>query len=421
MMTFLLHVQTTRDRGFRVAFLLLLSLFLQPALLLAGDWPNIHGPNRDGIAVGETLFDTWPGRTPEERWRIRGGEGFGGLSIAGDTAILFHRVGGNQRVQALDPATGKTKWQRDYPTRYRGGLEPDGGSRTNPVIAGGRVFVYDPEGKLHALDLASGRKLWSRSLEKDTRAPEGYFGAGAHPMFGGGVIMVNVGGRDAGIAGLDPATGKTKWVATDQRASYASGVMRGRQAIWITRLSCVGLDAATGRIAWEIPFGMRGPTVNAAIPLVRDDKLFLTASYRVGGQLHDLSAGTPRKIWANDTSLSAQYNTPVWIDGYLYGTHGREDHGSGEFRCVEAATGKVMWTEPGSGMQFVIAAGDKLLLWKIDGTLSLAKANPKRFELLQRANITGNLSRSTPSLANGRLFVRATPGPVVCLQVGPSK
>jgi len=409
-------------------------VFLVPFLLLtaapeatAGDWPHIHGPDRDGQAQGEKLDQRWLTRPsepgPKRLWSMRSGEGFAGVSVAGDTAILFHRVGGNQRMQALKAATGDTIWQTDFATDYRGGIEPDGGARSTPVIdaKGRRVFVLGPAGKVHAVDFNTGRKLWTRDLEKETRAPGGFFGAGSHPVLAKGNLLVNIGGRDAGIVALDPATGKTKWSATDERASYSGATLYKDQAIVITRMQCLALDPATGAVAWTVPFGMRGPTVNAAIPLVKDNTLFISASYRVGGKAFDISGPRPRELWANDASLSAQYTTPVVVGGHLYGTHGREDMATGELRCVELATGKVKWREPGAGMQFVIAAGDLLLLWKIDGNLTLIKANPERYQQLQRANITGNLSRSTPSLSNGRLFVRATPGPLVCLQVGETK
>jgi len=407
-----------------LAFLLPLLLLAPAPNATAGDWPHIHGPNRDGQAQGEKLDTTWLNRPsqpgPKQLWTIRSGEGFSGISVAGDTAILFHRVGGNQRMQALNPATGDTRWQTDFPTDYRGGIEPDGGARSTPVIdaATKRVFVLGPAGNLHAVDLATGRKIWTRALQADTRALEGFFGAGSHPLLAGGRLLVNIGGRDAGIVALDPANGKTIWSATDERASYSGGTLHKDKAIVITRMKCLSIDPASGAVGWEFPFGMRGSTVNAAIPLVQDNTLFVSASYRVGAKAFDISGPRPRELWANDSSLSAQYTTPVIVDGHLYGTHGREDRGSGELRCVELATGKVKWTQPGAGMQFVIAAGDLLLLWKIDGNLTLIRANSERYEQLQRANITGNLSRSTPSLSNGRLFVRATPGPLVCLEVG---
>ena len=44
----------------RIAFILFLLIFSMPAAAPAGDWPQILGPNRDGIAVDERIAAKWP-------------------------------------------------------------------------------------------------------------------------------------------------------------------------------------------------------------------------------------------------------------------------------------------------------------------------------------------------------------------------
>src|SRR5262249_1250551 len=142
--------------------------------------------------------------------------------------------------------------------------------------------------------------------------------------------------------------------------------------IFVTRLNCVGIDPQTGNVRFSFPFGKRGPTVNAATPLVFDDQLFLSASYGIGALLAKVSPTGEKTIWQNDDTMSSQYTTCVFVDGFLYGTHGREDVGDGELRCIEAKSGRVCWSVPNFGIANPILAGDKLLLLKIDGNLALA-------------------------------------------------
>jgi hypothetical protein len=187
-----------------------------------------------------------------------------------------------------------------------------------------------------------------------------------------------VGGPKAGIVAIDPATGKTLWQATDEDASYSSPtsiLANGQErALFVTRLNCVLVDPRTGQATNLFPFGKRGPTVNAATPLVFNDQLFLTASYGVGATLASIHGNAAKTIWSSDDAMSSQYSTPVVHNGSLYGIHGREDVGVAELRCVEAATGRVRWKNAGFGVAHIILAGDKLILQKADGHLALAAA-----------------------------------------------
>ena len=57
----------------RVAIVLLISL--QTTCVSAGDWPQILGPNRDGIA-DESLTVSWPEKGPVEVWSAEVGTRF---------------------------------------------------------------------------------------------------------------------------------------------------------------------------------------------------------------------------------------------------------------------------------------------------------------------------------------------------------
>jgi outer membrane protein assembly factor BamB len=397
-------------------------LTLLPAL--AGDWPQILGPDRNGQAAGEKLLERWPASGPKVVWRYPLGSGFAGAAAAGGRVVVFHRSAASERIESLDATSGKSLWKADFPASYRGGVNPDQGPRCVPLIGGDSVFAFGAAGDLYAVALVSGKKLWTRALYVDYSGDEGYFGAGSTPILLGGKLLVNVGGKKAGIVALDPATGKTLWQASDEVASYsspaavqASGM---EHAIFVTRMNCVLVEPASGKVTPLFPFGKRGPTVNAATPLLIGGTLFTTASYGVGAYFSSLDGSGAKKIWANDETLSSQYSTPVEHDGYLYGNHGREDIGVAELRCVEAATGKVRWSQPDFGVAHAILADGKLLLQTADGKLVLAAADPTKYRELANARIANQPARALPALAGGRLYVRTGEGggEVICLQVG---
>ena len=413
----------TPTRWISVAFLLA-SAVLVSSNSMAGDWPQILGPARSGTAASEKLPEKWPPGGPKKLWAAKLGSGYAGPAVVGDQAIVFHRMEDKEVVESFDARTGRSQWKTSFPALYRGGIDPDIGPRCVPVVAGDSVFVFGAAGDLHAVSLTTGKARWSRSLYADYKGDEGYFGAGSTPLVIGGKVLVNVGGRGAGIVALEAATGKTVWKATDEAASYSSPVkvtVGGQeQALFITRMNCVLANPESGNVQTLFPFGKRGPTVNAATPLVFGNNLFVTASYGVGGKMCVLEGSGTKQQWADDETLSSQYATPVQQNGFLYGTHGREDQGVAELRCVEAATGKVKWAEKDFGVAHVILADGKLLLLKVDGHLILAAAVPEQFKQLASAEVPGDITRALPALSNGRLYIRTGSGggELVCLSVG---
>ena len=402
-----------------------LSTLLLP-LAASADWPQILGPQRNGQAAGETLLDQWPEAGPKKLWSQKLGEGYAGPAVAGDRVVVFHRVDNSERVQAFDAATGRSLWKTDFSASYSGGYNPDRGPRCVPLIHKNRVYVFGAAGDLHAVDLADGRKVWSYAAYEKLSGLEGYFGAGSTPIVADEKLLVNVGGRNgAGLAAFSLKDGKLLWKVSDENASYSSPTqvtIDGQQhVIFVTRMNAVSVDPKTGAERFRFPFGQRGPTVNAATPLVfNKNLLFVTASYRVGGKLARIDKQGAKEVWADDETLSSQYATAVYHRGHLYGCHGREDIGVAAFRCVEAATGKVKWSEEGVGVANVILAGDRMLLLTHRGELMLAEASPEKFRKLAATRVASEVTRALPALSGGKLYLRSngSDNQLVCLQVG---
>jgi outer membrane protein assembly factor BamB len=396
------------------------------SLASAGDWPQILGPHRNGQAENETLLTSWPAAGPAVLWRHQIGAGFAGPAVVGQEVYVFHRVGEFERLEMLNAATGQVAWKADFSASYQGGINPDNGPRCVPLVHGENVYVFGAAGDLSCVARNSGSKKWSRATRTEFQAAEGYFGFGNAPIVVGQVLLANVGGApDAGIVAFSMQTGETVWKATKEQASYAAptqAVLDGKlHAVFVTRYNALAIDPDTGAVRFQFPFGQRGPTVNAATPLVFDNQLFLSSNYGIGSVLAKIDSAKPEVVWSSDEALSSQYNTAVYCRDYLYGIHGREDVGRAELRCVEARTGKVAWSVPGFGVAHLILADDKLLVLKVDGTLLLAKPNAMRFTQLAEAHVSENTTRALPALSAGRFYFRDSDGEqgtLTCLVVG---
>ncbi len=350
------------------------------------------------------------------------GHGYAGVAVSDGVAVLFHRIKNEEVASAFEAATGKPLWNVGFPTQYSSGIAPDDGPRCVPLVYQGRVYLFGAQGDMHCVSLKEGKKIWSRRLARDYDAPEGYFGWGGAPIIVGDRLIANIGGRNgAGIVAVSLDEGKTLWKSGDEGASYSaptSATVDGvEHTIFATRLKLLSLDASTGQVRWQIPFGKRGPTVNAATPLVIDGCVFASASYGVGAVYAKIGKTEVKKIWESDDVMSSQYSTCAYHDGHLYGLDGRQDQGVARLRCFEPKTGKVQWTESDFGAANLILAGDKLLILKIDGTLVLASATPDKYKQLAATQILPGTCQPLPALAGGLLYARDDQT-LVCLQVG---
>jgi outer membrane protein assembly factor BamB len=379
-------------------------------LASAADWPQFLGPARNGISPETGLLSAWPKAGPPQLWEKSIGEGFSGPVVVGERLILFHRVGDNDVVVCLDPANGKEQWQFAYPTQFRDDFGKGDGPRSTPVIAGDHVYTLGAEGQLHCLELKTGKKIWDRSLQTEYSAPKGFFGVATSPLVEGNLLLVNVGGKEAGIVAFDKDTGREVWKATKDAASYSSPVAAtldgARTVIFFTREGIVLLDPQNGRVRYSKRWRSRmNASVNAATPLVADDSVFISSSYNTGAILLRVRTQGVEEIWHNDESMSNHYNTCIHHAGHLYGFDGRQEEGA-RFRCVELKTGKVRWTVDGFGCGSMVLAEGKLIILTENGDLALAEATPESYKEKARSRVLTKPCRSEIALANGRLFAR---------------
>ena len=408
----------------------LVCLLMATVALAAADWPQYLGPQRNGIYVGPPLASKWPAGGPKKVWEKRIGQGFAGPVVAGDRLILFHRVGREEVVDAFAARNGEPQWHFAYPTSYRDDFGFDEGPRAVPVVAGGRVYTFGAEGQLHAIDLATGRRVWNVDAARRFNVRKGFFGAAGSPLVEDGRVIANIGGTDgdkgAGIVAFNADTGAVLWTATNHEASYSSpvGATIGgkRTAVFLTRRGLVGVDPATGAVLFERMWRSRSASsVNAATPLVVGDQIFVSAAYETGATVVRVQGSELTPLWASDEVLSNHYATSVYDKGTLYGFHGRQEYGP-SLRAVEFSSGKVLWNVDRFKAGTITLAGDKLVILRESGELLLASPPPQAFTRLAESKILPATIRATPALADGFLYVRNTDNPeptLICLDLRP--
>lgn len=397
------------------------------ALLLGGwmplqtfaDWPGLLGVDRDGKADSSCKLPDQKLDSLVPLWSVPIGQGYAGPAIADGQLALYERQGSVDRVRLLNASSGMEIWKRDIPAKYQGGIDADKGPRCVPTITSTGILVFSAAGELTFLDRKNGTISWTRSLKQDFQSEDGYFGAGSSPLVVGDKVIVNVGGKRASVVCVSLMEGKDVWSSCQGDASYASPIcltptklptLSKPIAVVPTRFTTYGVDVESGKELWKFSFGQRGPTVNAATPiLTQDGMLFLTASYGIGSQLLRVDSESA-KVVRKGGELNSQYATPVSIQGFLFGSDGREDQGGSVYKCIQEGSGDIRWEQSGMPICHTIGVGDRVLVCGIEGTLWCLDANRNSFMPLWTSALPVGVYRAVPALSDNRLFLRSSNG-----------
>ncbi len=395
----------------------LLTLLL-PAPALAADWPQWLGPHRDGSTSEKVA--PWK-EAPKVLWRQPMGEGHSSPVVAGGKVFLFAKVKGaeEEEVLALDARTGKQLWKGSY-ARDKFQSVFGNGPRATPTVRGDQLWTLGATGVLTCWTVGKDKPVWQVETLKEFKAKNLIFGVSCSPLVEEDRVLVNVGAPGASVVAFNKEKGEVLWKTLDDPASYSSPVLFGkgqeRQAVFLTQKGLVSLNPADGALLWRSP--LQDPLMENSSTPVHHDKLVVAGSIlsgSIGLRLED-KEGKPAvaQAWKNP-ALTCYFSTPVFVGAdQLYMVTGsnplttRPSAMQSSLRCVEPATGKVLWEKPGVGRYHATllrTGDDKLLMLQEGGDLVLLEPNPKAYRELARAKVCGE-TWAHPALADGRLYVR---------------
>jgi len=378
----------------------------------AAEWAQWQGEKRDNKSPDTGLLKTWPADGPPLLWKQAGlrARGFSSVAVAGGTIFTSgaRRDSPQSLVTALD-MNGTVKWQSANGLEY---VTSHGGTRATPTIDGGLVIVLNGTGRLGCFDAATGAEKWAVDLVAIYGGAIPTWGYSESVVTDDDNVYVTAGGTKAGMVALNKKTGALVWQTEPSlAASYCPPLLLDyggvRQLITGTGVEFVGVRVKDGKILWRFP-STNQYKVHATTPVFLDGGLFLTSGYGYGGVLLDLKvedeAVTATKRW-ECKSLDNHHGGVVLLDGFIYG-HGDR----GGWLCVDFKTGQVKWADKSIGKGSLTYADGMLYCFaEQDGTMSLVRATPEKFELASSFKVpTGGIKEfwAHPVVLDGRLYVR---------------
>ena len=380
-----------------------LTLILLSSSLSAGDWPQYRGVNRDGFSPEIGLARSWPEGGPRVLWRRPVGEGYSTVSTAGGRLYTMDSDNETEYALALKPETGEAVWRTPVGPKFLDEL--GNGPRATPTVDGDVLYTLSARGRLVALKTADGAKVWEVDLPQAFGAKVPNWGFSASPLVEGDLVLLEVGAAGKGLVAFDKKTGAVRWSARDGDAAYSSPVsmtIGGVRQLVFTRRTGSEVVALTpgGEVLWS---HAGPPTVITMARFIPPDKVYVSAGDDFGALLLKIKseAGkmTAEEIWKT-RGMKNHFNDPVVVGDYLYGFD------NGTFKCLSLATGEQTWAQRGLGKGSLITADGLLIVLSDRGTLVLAEASPTGYKELARFDATQGKAWTSPTLADGRLYLR---------------
>jgi outer membrane protein assembly factor BamB len=423
----------------------------------ADDWPQWFGPQGDGVWRETGIIDKFPSGGPEVLWRTPVNRGYAGPAVSGDRVFVMDRKvidtpeaqaegartgqkQGNERLLCLDATTGKVIWEEAYDCPYT--MAYSSGPRVTPLVDGDRVYTFGGEGNLICRATEDGADKWSHDFKKLFGVKTQTWGFAASPLVHGDLLICLGSGEGTTAVAFDKLTGKEVWrsVSAKQPGYCPPRIVKhaGRDLLIIWHPEAANaLDPLTGKVYWSIPWKIRAGLTIPTPQMIDEEHLFFTCFYD-GSMLLKLKPdeSTPEIVYRTErasetktTHLHGIMNTPVLRDGHLFAACSY-----GQFRCMEALTGKRVWEslaplaieEPERwGTVFATPHEDRYFLFTEKGDLVIANLSVKGYEEIDRAHVIEpngidlrqrNIVWSHPAYARKCAFIR-NDTEVICISL----
>jgi outer membrane protein assembly factor BamB len=393
------------------------------------DWPQFRGPHRDGSWEETGVLETFTSEGLKVEWRHPVGGGWSSPVVAQGRAFVFDvemtKPSVRERLQCFDDKSGNVLWVYRYEEQYGDWAyvpERGAGPTATPIVEGSSIYIVGANGQTHSVDVRTGAVVWAKNIGREYQVAE--MSCRPSPLIEGSLLIVVTGAKPgASVLALDKQTGKEVWKALDDPVSNSSPIVitsgGKRQLIVWSNSSLASLDPVTGHINWREPMVTSGND-SAATPVWQGNRLL------VSGLMLDVSRGHPDFLWPENRAASKRLlsntSTAVMQGEFIYSAKG-----TGELVCLEAATGKQLWTtnsvtalKNGASIH-ITPQGGGYFLFTDEGNLIRAQLTPTAYRELGRTHLIDptwpfgqtKFVYAPPAFADRHVFARSE-GEVVC-------
>lgn len=422
-------------------------------IVMAQDWPQFLGPERDSKSPQKGLLRSWPESGPEVLWAVNVGIGYGGPVVKSGKAYLLDRddeTGDIMRCIELETGTELWKFAYDSP-----GELPFPGSRSIPIVDDKHVYSCGPYGDLYCIDINTHKPVWKKNVWTDfggERLP--MWGISQNPVIYDNLLILASQAPRAGVVAYDKLTGNVVWqTERSHEITYSSPKIlkiHGEDHVVMVNSSTnpvqnrnaprqmgdvLGLDPRTGKILWKYSNWDCHIQVPCAVG-AGNNKVLITGGYERGATMIQINKKTDGTFDTSELFTTLEFGDqtkpPLFHNGYFYAMYRTNQKRDG-LVCMDM-DGNIMWKtgrDPNFDRGSMILADGLLLATDGLKMLYLIEPDPTAFKPISKADVlsdggvpTEGMSRmgggtqnwAPIALADGKLLVRDQ-AKMVCIKV----
>lgn len=398
-----------------LSLVVVLACALSPGVH-AENWPQWRGALGTGISAERQAPLEWSA-DKNVAWKVKlPGPGNSTPIVWGDNVVVTcaSSDGHERGTYCYDRSSGDLRWMRvvDY-KQDEVSHKTNPACSASPVTDGHCVVVWHGSAGVFCYDLA-GKELW----RKDLGQFEHIWGVGSSPIIYKNLVILNAGpGLNVGLIALDKTSGEQVYRQTfpgmqsekfdEFRGSWSTPVIYndGARDVLLVALpeKLRALDPTTGEEIWSCGGASK---LYYTSPLVSKDVIVAMCGFH-GPAMAVRGGGTgdvtdTHRLWLHDMKNPQRVGSGVVVDGHVYILNE-----NGVAWCIEAESGKILWEERLGGTTWpsaVYAAG-RVYFTNVDGDVYVIDPSPEKCQLLA-TNKLGELTRASPAIANGQVFLR---------------
>ena len=382
------------------------------------NWPQFRGPTFDGQTDATGLALTWSeGKNVTWKTAIHD-RGWSSPVIWGPHVWMTTATAKGKEMFAVcvDKRTGKilhdVKIFRVRSPEKINSLNSYA-SPTSAVEAG-QLYVHFGTYGTACLDTATGKTRWART---DLHCDHS-MGPGSSVLLLGELLILTLDGTDVQyLIALNKTTGKTVWktnrstdfgnIDGDHRKAYSTpsllDVAGRRQLVTCGAAAAIAYDPATGKEIWKCRY--KGGYSNVSRPMLAGGLVLVNSGFNKARLLAVRGGGRGD---VTETHVAWQYTRAVPIKPSLAVAGGLifMTSDTGALTCLEAKTGRMLWTERirGRFSASPLIAGKRIYFFDDGGTTTVIEAARQYRKLAVNKLDAGCMA--SPAVAGNAIFLR---------------
>ncbi|MCS7024486.1 MAG: PQQ-like beta-propeller repeat protein [Bryobacteraceae bacterium] len=355
-------------------------------LMIADDWTDYRGPQRNGVSMEKNLPSSWSPQGENLAWKAP----YGGRSapvIHGNRLYIFNTVGKGatlqERLVCLNADTGALLWEHRMNV-YLSDVPPHRAAWSSPAVdpETGNVYVFGVHGALVAVNRL-GKVVWQKSLVEEQGLITTHGGRTVSPVVYQNLVIVS--GISNGWG--DHARAAHRFFAFDKR---------------------------TGELVWISTPGGRPYDTTYSPPVIAEvEGTKLLISGGGDGAVHAIQPLTGEPVWKFEMSKRGINTGVVVLGNYAIVSHSEENLDTSEMGLLASihanrkgtlGPADVRWAIKGfqGGFSSPIMDGDRV--FQIDNGANLYAFDFHTGRQLWKQNL-GTIQKASPVWADGKIYV----------------